>query len=197
MTLRLQALAAFLAALAAGEELEVTAKAFLDVKISGRPAKRITLGLYGKAVPKTVSNFLHLCMGDRGKASTGHPLHYKGSKIHRVIPNFMIQGGDFTQGDGTGGESIFGDRFEDENLKLKHSGPGVLSMANAGRDTNGSQFFITLVPTPWLDARHVVFGKVLDGMDVVTAIEAVGTSSGQPRTNVIIEDSGVLEGSDT
>eukprot|EP00438_Fugacium_kawagutii_P016691 Skav223985 [mRNA] locus=scaffold1107:500783:517869:- [translate_table: standard] len=188
---------------------------FFDVKIGDEAeTKRITIGLFGKDVPKTVTNFIHLCIGDKGKASTGVPLSYKGSKFHRIIPNFMIQdgsepldlprdepvgrwlvGGDFTRGDGTGGESIYGKKFEDENFKLKHTGPGVLSMANAGPNTNGSQFFITTVKTQWLDNRHVVFGKVVDGMDVVQQVEAVGSQSGAPSKKVEIVDSGLLEGS--
>merc|ERR1711972_622913 len=152
------------------------------------------IGLFGGVVPKTVANFVGLCKGDKGKASSGQELTYKGSKFHRIIPNFMIQGGDFTRGDGTGGESIYGGKFDDENFKLKHTGPGVLSMANAGKNTNGSQFFITTVKTSWLDGRHVVFGKVIDGMDIVQKVEAIGSQSGKPSKTVKISDSGLLEG---
>lgn len=171
---------------------EITNKVYFDIEIDGKPAGRITMGLFGKVVPKTAENFRALCTGEKGMGKKGKPLHFKGSSFHRVIPNFMIQGGDFTDGNGMGGESIHGVKFPDENFDLKHTEPGMLSMANSGPDTNGSQFFITTVVTSWLDGRHVVFGKVIDGMDVVKKIEGVGSGDGKPSKAVHIADSGEL-----
>jgi len=172
---------------------KITSKVFFDVTIDGKDAGRIVMGLYGKTVPKTAENFRALCTGEKGMGKSGKALHYKGSKFHRVIPQFMIQGGDFTHGTGVGGESIYGSKFDDENFKLKHTGPYVLSMANSGPNTNGSQFFITTVKTSWLDGRHVVFGIVVEGEDVVKKIEAMGSQSGTPSGVLEIADSGELK----
>jgi len=167
-------------------------RVFFDISVGGAPIGRIIMELRSDVVPKTAENFRALCTGEKGVGKSGKSLHFKGSKFHRVIPQFMCQGGDFTKGDGTGGESIYGAKFADENFVLKHTGPGILSMANAGPGTNGSQFFLCTVKTEWLDGKHVVFGSVIEGLNVVKEIEAVGTGSGRPSKAVVIADSGQL-----
>uniref|UniRef100_A0A7S3GSQ9 Peptidyl-prolyl cis-trans isomerase n=1 Tax=Spumella elongata TaxID=89044 RepID=A0A7S3GSQ9_9STRA len=167
-------------------------KVFFDMTIGGAPAGRITMELRADVAPKTAENFRALCTGEKGTGPSGKPLHFKGSAFHRVITDFMCQGGDFTRGNGTGGESIYGAKFADENFKLKHTGAGILSMANAGPNTNGSQFFLCTANTAWLDGKHVVFGIVTDGLDIVKKIEGVGSQSGKTSQAVMIEDCGEL-----
>ena len=170
-------------------------RTFFDVAIGDEPAGRIEFELFNDTVPKTAENFRALCTGEKGDGVAGKPLHYKGCSFHRIIPNFMIQGGDFTNGDGTGGESIYGEKFADEAFVSNHTEPGLLSMANAGPGTNGSQFFITTVATPHLDGKHVVFGRVTKGMEVVRKLEAVDCSNSKPTQAVVIADCGELPGS--
>ena len=173
-------------------DIAPTHRVFFDVAVDNQKAERIVMELYGHIAPKTVENFRALCTGEKGVGKSGKKLVYRDSPFHRIIPQFMLQGGDITLGNGMGGESIYGERFADENFKLKHDQAGLLSMANAGPDTNGSQFFITTARTPWLDGHHVVFGKVIKGMEIVRKIEEQGSPSGQPKARVIIVDSGQL-----
>lgn len=165
---------------------------FFDITIGSSPKGRIEMELRADVVPRTAENFRCLCTGEKGQGRSGKLLFFKGSTFHRVIPKFMIQGGDFTRHNGTGGESIYGERFADENFELKHLGAGTLSMANSGPNTNGSQFFLCTEATSWLDNKHVVFGKVISGMDIVSAIEDVGSDQGKTRLSVEIADCGQL-----
>ena len=165
---------------------------FMDVTIGGKSAGRVTIELYADVTPGTAENFRCLCTGEKGVGKSGKPLHFKGSGFHRVISDFMAQGGDFTAGNGTGGESIYGMKFKDENFVKKHTKRGDLSMANAGPNTNGSQFFLCFIPCDWLNGKHCVFGTVTDGWNVLDALESVGSSSGQTKAPCVIADCGQL-----
>ncbi len=176
-----------------GKGKKALPKVFFEMMIDGEAAGRIEMVLRADVVPKTAENFRALCTGEKGVGTLGKKLSYKGTSFHRIIPGFMCQGGDFTKHNGTGGESIYGGKFPDENFELDHTGVGVLSMANAGPNTNGSQFFLCTAKTDWLDGKHVVFGKVTKGLDLVKRMEATGTKSGTPTAQVKVIDCGEIK----
>jgi peptidylprolyl isomerase len=152
----------------------------------------VVIELLADQVPRTAENFRMLCTGEKGVGRSGAKLHYKGCKFHRIIPHFLVQSGDFIANDGSQNESVYGPRFEDEKFSVRHDQPGIVSMANSGRNSNGGQFFITLVKAPWLDGRHVAFGRVIEGMDIIELIQAAGTSSGTPKQSIQIADCGEI-----
>ncbi|KAJ1448111.1 cyclophilin-like domain-containing protein [Pelagophyceae sp. CCMP2097] len=177
--------AGFLQGMFGTKEAEVTKTCFFDISIDGAPAGRLEFGLYGNVTPRCAENFRALCTGEPG-------FGYKGSGFHRIIPSFMCQGGDFTSGDGRGGKSIYGGKFDDENFDIAHGGFGTLSMANAGPDTNGSQFFICTADTPWLNGKHTVFGKLTSGGDLLAKLDGLGNGNGKPMKTVTIADCGEM-----
>ncbi|CCW63717.1 unnamed protein product [Phytomonas sp. EM1] len=177
------------------QSANINPKVFFEISIDNKNSGRIVMELYADTVPKTAENFRALCTGEKGKGRSGKPLHYKNCPFHRIIPGFMIQGGDFTRGNGTGGESIYGTTFRDESFAGKagkHTGLGCLSMANSGPNTNGSQFFICTAPTPWLNGKHVVFGRVVEGIDILKRIERLGSASGRTRSRIVIANCGEI-----
>ena len=165
--------------------------------IEGKKVGRIEIELFEDRVPRTAENFRMLCTGEKGVGRSGAKLHYKGSKIHKIIPGYLLQGGDFIANDGSGNESVYGPRFEDENFSVSHDQKGIVSMANNGRNTNGGQFFITFNKAQWLDGKYVAFGKVVEGMDILDQIEAAGTSNGAPKKVVSVLDCGEIQASET
>lgn len=169
-------------------------RCFFEISIDGETVGKIVFELYWKDAPLTCANFKALCTGEKGQSEiSGKNLHYKGSKFHRIIPGFMAQGGDFTRGNGTGGESIYGSKFADENFTQRHTERGLLSMANAGPNTNGSQFFLTFIKCPWLDGKHVVFGKAVEGLKILDKLEECGSNSGATLKSIAISDCGICE----